>query len=493
MSLLDVIYASRAGEGHEVAPTDMGEKWSREEYLSALHAIDPSIQENEWVRVGMAAKDAGLTLEDFTDWSRPASNFISDEDCKKHWDSFKPDGGITAGTLIHMARGRGWTSTFEEQRQDAIRKHEQGSKADKNRFPPIEHADLKHTPERPDSIIEDVLLEKHVMTLTGPSKAGKTYALIELAIAICCNLEWFGFRCKRGRVLYVNMEVSPTTFKRRIAKVAKCMGADSKEIDARLDLWNLRGKACDIESVANELCNKHADDDYTLIVLDPFYMLESGDENSAKDMKDDLYQIGRICEGLGAAVALSHHHSKGGKGDVASIDRGSGSGVFARYPDAIIDMVEVFPSEETMPLSEGESAFQVSMSLREFPAPKPFNVVFKHPLHRVDEDGYTDGYKPRSSQQRAGRASASVKKAKKEERAAKNELMIAEMFLRGNYGNGGIPMKEVREALEISDTRTVKRLLEDSDLFEVENPDSKTCVVKLKSVEGGCQQLACMH
>lgn len=492
MGLLDKVRDFEARD-HNGAPTDASEKWSREEYLSALHAIDPSIPEDKWVRVGMAAKDAGLTFEDFTDWSRPASNFISDEDCKKHWDSFKPGGGITAGTLIHMARASGWENPFEEQRKDAIRKYEQRSKVNGNGLPPIEHADLENTPPRPDSIIEDVLLEKHVMTLTGPSKAGKTYALIELAIAICCNLEWFGFRCKRGRVLYVNMEVSPTTFKRRVEKVAKNMGADYREVDERLDLWNLRGYASNMEEVANVLCSEHANDGYSLIVLDPFYMLESGDENSAKDMKDDFYQIGRICEGVGAAVALCHHHSKGGKGDVASIDRGSGSGVFARYPDAIVDMVELFPSEEAMPLSEGESAFQVSMTLREFPAPKPFNVVFKHPVHRVDDEGYTDGYKPRSSQQRAGKASGSVNKAKKQERAAKAELAIAGMFLQGNYDNGGIPMKEVREALGVSDSRTVKSILKDSDLFEVENPTRKTCFVKLKSGTEGCQQLACMH
>ena len=40
-----------------------------------------------------------------------------------------------------------------------------------------------------------------------------------------------------------------------------------------------------------------------------------------------------------------HHHSKGAQGGKRSMDRASGSGVFARDPDAMLDMTELVPTD----------------------------------------------------------------------------------------------------------------------------------------------------
>ena len=52
-------------------------------------------------------------------------------------------------------------------------------------------------------------------------------------------------------------------------------------------------------------------------------------------------QFDRICTDLGCSVIYSHHHSKGAQGGKKSMDRASGSGVFARDPDAQLDMIEL--------------------------------------------------------------------------------------------------------------------------------------------------------
>ncbi|WP_270344759.1 hypothetical protein [Enterococcus thailandicus] len=49
---------------------------------------------------------------------------------------------------------------------------------------------------------------------------------------------------------------------------------------------------------------------------------------------------------LGCAVIYCHHHSKGSQGGKNSMDRSSGSGVFARDPDAILDLIELPLTEE---------------------------------------------------------------------------------------------------------------------------------------------------
>lgn len=74
----------------------------------ALFALDPGCPREEWVRVAMAAKSAGLDADDFIGWSRGAGNFKTAGDCRSVWRSISESGGIGPGTLFSMAREAGW-------------------------------------------------------------------------------------------------------------------------------------------------------------------------------------------------------------------------------------------------------------------------------------------------------------------------------------------------------------------------------------------------
>ena len=65
------------------------------------------------------------------------------------------------------------------------------------------------------------------------------------------------------------------------------------------------------------------------------YKVITGDENSADQMAAFCNQFDKVADGLGCAVIYCHHHSKGAQGGKRSMDRASGSGVFARDPDAV--------------------------------------------------------------------------------------------------------------------------------------------------------------
>ena len=67
-------------------------------------------------------------------------------------------------------------------------------------------AEWDDPPELSPPLIDGVLRQGHKMLLAGPSKAGKSYALIELCAAIAEKAKWLGFSCSQGRVLYVNLE-----------------------------------------------------------------------------------------------------------------------------------------------------------------------------------------------------------------------------------------------------------------------------------------------
>ena len=57
-------------------------------------------------------------------------------------------------------------------------------------------------PELSPPLIDGVLRQGHKMLLAGPSKAGKSYALIELCIAIAEGKKWLGqWKCAKGKVM----------------------------------------------------------------------------------------------------------------------------------------------------------------------------------------------------------------------------------------------------------------------------------------------------
>ena len=72
------------------------------------------------------------------------------------------------------------------------------------------------------------------------------------------------------------------------------------------------------------------------------------------------------------------------------MDRASGSGVFARDPDAQLDMIQLETSEEFITENAddlGATAWRLECSLREFPNFKPVNFWFEYPIHKVDTTG----------------------------------------------------------------------------------------------------------
>ena len=68
------------------------------------------------------------------------------------------------------------------------------------------------------------------------------------------------------------------------------------------------------------------------------------------------------------------------------MDRASGSGVFARDPDALLDMIQIDPRDVGKSLEEGQSAWRISSVLREFKTPDSIDVIFDFPVHRITND-----------------------------------------------------------------------------------------------------------
>lgn len=86
---------------------------------SALQAIDPGCDRESWVKIGMAAKSAGLEFEDFHTWSALAGNYAGESDCRTVWKSFTESGQVTPASLFGMAFAQGWNDPARRANRNA--------------------------------------------------------------------------------------------------------------------------------------------------------------------------------------------------------------------------------------------------------------------------------------------------------------------------------------------------------------------------------------
>lgn len=213
-------------------------------------------------------------------------------------------------------------------------------------------------PDLSPPLIDNVLRQGHKMLLAGPSKAGKSYALIELCIAIAEGGKWLNWDCAKGKIMYVNLELDRASCLHRFKDVYTALGWEPDSLD-NIDIWNLRGKSVPMDLLAPKLIRRAQKKDYIAIVIDPIYKVITGDENSADQMAHFCNQFDKICTDLGVAVIYCHHHSKGGQGNKKSMDRASGSGVFARDPDVLIDLIELELNEDILKQEENKAVCKV--------------------------------------------------------------------------------------------------------------------------------------
>src|SRR5699024_10420642 len=139
----------------------------------------------------------------------------------------------------------------------------------------------------------------------------------------------------------------------RFKDVYKALNLKGENID-NIDIWNLRGKSVPMDKLAPKLIRRAQKRDYIAVIIDPIYKVLTGDENSADQMAHFTNQFDKVATELGSSVIYCHHHSKGSQGDKASMDRASGSGVFARDPDALIDLIDLETTPELLAQEENK-------------------------------------------------------------------------------------------------------------------------------------------
>ena len=180
----------------------------------------------------------------------------------------------------------------------------------------------------PEEVIESVVRQGHKMMISGASKSGKSFLLIELAIALAEGTKWLGFQCRKSKVMYINLEIDRNSLIHRFIDIYEALDIKPKNAHS-ISIWNLRGSSKPLDELIPELIQKATLQGADVVILDPIYKVMMGDENNATDMANLANLFDKICYETGCTCVYSHHHSKGAQGFKKSMDRASGSGVFA--------------------------------------------------------------------------------------------------------------------------------------------------------------------
>ncbi|MFA5265235.1 MAG: AAA family ATPase [Opitutaceae bacterium] len=229
-------------------------------------------------------------------------------------------------------------------------------------------------PETPAVLIEGALYRGGTMLMAGPSKAAKTWTMMDLALSVASGGRWLGFKTTQAPVIYCNFELPSFVVARRLHELCSHRGIKPP---SNLHLWNLRGCSVEIADLERELPGKIEALKAGLFVIDPHYKVSavSGFEENSNDGQGELLaRMEAIATRGKAALVIAHHFAKGTASEKSAIDRASGGGVFARWPDAFLSMT---PHEE-------DDCMTMAFVLRAF-APVPDRVARWHfPVWEID-------------------------------------------------------------------------------------------------------------
>lgn len=241
---------------------------------------------------------------------------------------------------------------------------------------PVSAARLCATPPpTPPILIDGALYQGGTMLLAGPSKAAKTWTMLDLGLAVATGTEWLGFKTAKAPVLYLNLEVPEFVAEQRVRALCARRGIEPPD---GFQLWNLRGFVVTVDDLEREIPRRITKDGVGLVIVDPHYKVSatSGAEENSNDSQGALLaKLEAMTSAGGSALAIAHHFAKGDASSKNAIDRASGGGVFARWPDAFLALT---PHEE-------EGAMTLDFVLRAFAPVAPRVVRWEFPAWVADK------------------------------------------------------------------------------------------------------------
>jgi hypothetical protein len=162
-------------------------------------------------------------------------------------------------------------------------------------------------------LVRGLVAEGSLVVLFGESNSGKTFIVLDLALAVASGQPWCGRHTRRGLVIYVacegaaSLRARAAAYRRKNPAVAD--GLPFAIVPRAVDFRDPVAVAALIETVL--VAETESGEKASLIVVDTFARcIPGGNENDARDVGEAVAAADQIRAQTGATVVFVHHAGK---------------------------------------------------------------------------------------------------------------------------------------------------------------------------------------
>ncbi len=183
----------------------------------------------------------------------------------------------------------------------------------------VDAADLLAEPDPgPTSwLVHDLIVDRSIVAAVGRWKTTKSYALLDICIAIATGEPAFGRYAipKPGPVLFINEESGQDALRRRVEALCRGRSIDAERLRDRLLLAANRRIRLDDAGWQRDLLDTCCELRPRLVVFDPLARMKAPgrDENAQTDMAPLLDFLRHLRDDASSAVCFVHHSGHAGE------------------------------------------------------------------------------------------------------------------------------------------------------------------------------------
>lgn len=275
-----------------------------------LARLDPDLPHDDWLHVGMGLhhETQGEGFDLWCDWSELGSKFPGRDVLLQRWTSFgrNQENPVTLRTAMKLAGMTVATVASPDEFENIVNELQ----ADPEK-PPRFVFEPVHTFSSVAAlpwIVKGVLPKAGLAVVYGASGSGKSFAVLDMGMAIARGVEWRGRKTKQGRVAYIAAE-GAEGFRKRLAAYAQHLAVDLTGVP--MTVLNAAPNLLEKQDAVDVARGIKAAGGADLIIVDTFAQTTPGaNENAGEDVGKALGYCKRIHENTGALVLLIHHSGK---------------------------------------------------------------------------------------------------------------------------------------------------------------------------------------
>lgn len=228
-------------------------------------------------------------------------------------------------------------------------------------------SDSENAPKKDRLLIDDTLETGEFLLLSAPPKAGKSFALIDIALSLSHGEDWLSTSTHRSDVLFVNFESTRSAFLNRLFAVAASRGLSASIPE--FGFLNLRGIALSPLEMAQYIAKrvkgakKLEDHDYAAIVIDPI----SAVLHNPKAVRNNIPPEKALLQMIDMLISLT------GSAVIAATNPGEYPELETQADSRII----------LSPISGSPDMFSLRGEFRNFPPRSATDCTWRHPRFTV--------------------------------------------------------------------------------------------------------------